>query len=229
MSSIVYLSHTLNLETPVYGGADSSFMLERKRDISLGDHANNSMLHFSAHMGTHIDMPFHFYEDGQTIEHFPASFWIFSSVLMVEIEPETLVIEKELMEALDKFDKKQLGICDLLLVKTGQEAFRGTRTYWEKNTGFSPLLYDYLILNLPNLRVFGFDSISLSSFQHRDIGRQAHKAFLNSQRPILPLGDMSLSRLSQEADIKRVVVSPLLVEKCDGLPCTVMGWLADEI
>ena len=44
----------------------------------------------------------------------------------------------------------------------------------------------------PHLRVFGFDSISLSSFAHTKIEQGAHKAFFDHSR-ILLLEDMDLS------------------------------------
>jgi len=38
----------------------------------------------------------------------------------------------------------------------------------------------------------GFDSISVSSFQNRMVGREAHRAFLDPKAPILLLEDIDL-------------------------------------
>lgn len=226
MSKLVYLSHQLSASTPAYGNGDP-FRLERVRDICCGDRANNSFLYFSAHIGTHIDMPFHFHKNGQTIKDYPADFWLFTEIIIVEVVPKQLVIEKELIGALEEFDLNKLANCDLLLIKTGMEDKRNIQEFWEYNTGLSPKLYDYLRYSCPKLRVIGFDSISLTSFQHRDIGKEAHENFLNPKAPILPIEDMQLNNITSETKLTQVLVSPLRVLNCDGLPCTVFGWCDD--
>jgi Predicted metal-dependent hydrolase len=95
--------------------------------------------------------------------------------------------------------------------------------YWENNPGFAPALAVFLRKRFPCLRVFGFDSISLSSFAHRETGHEAHKAFLDHSNPILLLEDMDLSAIDNSAKLKQIIVSPLLVEAADGAPCTVFA------
>jgi arylformamidase len=50
-------------------------LIERKR-TSRGDSNNSSSIHASAHAGTHVDAPFHFVPDGQTIEALPLDLFI---------------------------------------------------------------------------------------------------------------------------------------------------------
>jgi arylformamidase len=50
-------------------------LIERKR-TSRGDTNNSSSIHASAHAGTHVDAPFHFVPDGQTIEMLPLDIFI---------------------------------------------------------------------------------------------------------------------------------------------------------
>ena len=80
---------------------------------------------------------------------------------------------------------------------------------------------------MPNVRVFGFDTISVSSFKHRDVGKQAHREFLDPKRPILLLEDMNLCDVNSQTKLERVLIAPLRIEKCDGLPCSVVGFLND--
>lgn len=220
---MIFLSHILNQKTPTYGNRNF-FQLEKKSDISKGDVANDSFMQTTVHIGTHLDLPYHFYAEGKTIEDFDADFWFFSNPLYVEILPLQSVVFKELIEVLEKIDKPE---CDILIVKTGICHQRDEDTFWEKNYGFHPELYDYLIKKYPNLRVFGFDSISISGFSERAIGREAHKKFLNPKRPILLLEDMDLCCLSSTSSFKKVIVSPLRIESCDGVPCTVFGEFND--
>ena len=102
----------------------------------------------------------------------------------------------------------------------------GKRQY-KNNYGFHPDVYDYLIEYFPSVRVFGFDTISVSSFSHRMIGREAHKRFLNPIKPILLLEDMDLRDIRENIKFDTLVIAPLRIANCDGLPCTVMGFIRD--
>jgi arylformamidase len=222
MHQKIYLSHMITSATPHYGGRSENFNLYKTSSISKGNSANDTRIETTVHLGTHIDMPYHFYDHGQTVEDFPINFWFFNKPLYIEITPNGFVIFEEVIEALKHITQNDF---DILIVKTGIKAKRTDRIIWEENYGFSPLLYPYLKLHFPHLRVLGFDSLSVSSWQEREIGKLAHKAFLNPEHPILLLEDMDLSGLSASNKLKEVIVSPLRIENCDGLPCTVYGFI----
>jgi len=220
---MLFLSYALNQNTPTYGNRNQ-FKIVKNSDIDKGDVANDSFISTTVHIGTHIDMPYHFHKNGQTIDSFDADYWIFNAPLVVEISPKSLIIKDELIEILKGLNVKDT---DILIVKTGICYDRGEQVFWEKNYGLDPALYIYLLERLPSLRVIGFDSISISSFAHRLIGREAHKVFLNPEKPLLILEDMDLRKVDKNTDFKRLIVSPLRIEECDGLPCTVFGELND--
>ncbi len=222
-SKLIYLSYTLNRNTPTYGDRNR-FRIDKKSSIERGDIANDSFLSTTVHIGTHIDMPYHFFEDGETIEDFPASFWRFygDEILFIELkEIKNLVIEDELIKELEKIEDK-LNY-KLLLVKTGACYIRDKREFWERNFGFSPRVAEYLRGNFPNIRIFGFDSISVSSFQNRQVGREAHRAFLYPKAPILLLEDIDLREVDRETNFYSITIAPLRIEECDGLPCTIFA------
>jgi len=216
---MIYLSYIIDTNTPTYGNRNR-FNIVKKSDISKGDIANDSAIDTTVHIGTHIDMPYHFYNNGQTIEDFDANFWIFSKILFLDIKPNSLVIEDELIKRLDTIE--DIGY-EILIVKTSICDIRGERDFWEKNYGFSPNIADYLRERFFNIKIFGFDSISVSSFQNRLIGREAHKRFLDPKKPILLLEDMDLREVNSKTKFKQVIISPIRVANCDGLPCTVFG------
>jgi kynurenine formamidase len=222
-SKLIYLSYTLNRNSPTYGNRNR-FKIEKKSSIKRGDIANDSSISTTVHIGTHIDMPYHFFEDGQSIEDFPASFWRFygDEILLLELkEIKDLVVEDELIKELEKIEDK-LNY-KLLLVKTGACYIREKKEFWERNYGFSPKVAEYLRENFSNIRIFGFDSISVSSFQNRMVGREAHRAFLNPKSPILLLEDMDLREVDEQTIFKSITIAPLRIEECDGLPCTIFG------
>lgn len=211
-----YLSYILDKNTPTYGNRNI-FKIEKRCNISIGDIANDSNISTTVHIGTHIDMPYHFYKNGQTIEDFNIDFWNFEKPIFLEIQPRDFLIFDEAVEKLEQIEN--MGQ-DILIIKTGICYFREKEKYWKENYGFSEKLYDYLIKHFPQIRVFGFDSISISSFQNRMEGRKAHKRFLNPEKPILILEDMDLRGVT---NLVKIQVIPLRIADSDGLPCTVIG------
>lgn len=230
---MIFLSYILDSNTPTYGDRNR-FEQIKKSDISKGDVANDTSISTTVHIGTHIDMPYHFFEEGQTIENYDADFWRFqqNEILFVEIKIDKgeLIIKDELINELDKVkNNSQFSILNsqLLIVKTGICHRRDDEDFWGKNYGFDPKIADYLRENFPKIRVIGFDSISVSSFANRMLGREAHRAFLDPKSPILLLEDMDLREIDNNSNLKEVIVSPLRIAHCDGLPCTVFGVLDD--
>ena len=94
----IRLSYTLNCDTPAYGGKDS-FSSKPLNQIKNGDSANTSNWEFFNHLGTHIDFPYHFYQNGQTIEDFTDDYWIYTGdkiqVLDVDLDEKNLLIKPE--------------------------------------------------------------------------------------------------------------------------------------
>ena len=219
-SKLIYLSYILDQNTPTYGNRNK-FVCEKKSDISKGDIANDSSINSTVHIGTHIDMPYHFFEDGQTIEDFDINYFRFKNILFIDMIPENIIIEDDLIEILESKSDKQSY--DMLIVKTGICNSRDKKSFWETNYGFDPSTAKYLRGKFPNIRVIGFDSISVSSFSDRMLGREAHKAFLNPKEPILLLEDMDLTQLNKDANILQLDIAPLRIAKCDGLPCTIIA------
>ena len=98
------------------------------------------------------------------------------------------------------------------------------KEYIFNNPGLSPSLGKWIRENRPNLKIIGFDFISLTSFQNRKLGAESHKVFLGNQyssEPIRIIEDMNLEQI--EASPKRLIVSPLLVANSDGTPVTVFA------
>ncbi len=220
---MIFLSYILDEQTPTYGNGNK-FEQIKKSDISHGDIANDTTIATTVHIGTHIDMPYHFYEDGQTIEDYSADFWRFINPLVIEVEQDDLIINEKLIDKLKTI--KDIDY-DVLIVKTGVCNMRNSDKFWKENYGFHGDIYDFLIDKFLSIRVFGFDSISVSSWQNRMLGRESHKKFLNPKKPILLLEDMDLRSINENIKLKEIIVSPLRIAQCDGLPCTVFGVVDD--
>jgi len=227
--SKIYLSYILDEDTPTYGNRNN-FICNKKSDISKGDIANNSSISTTVHIGTHIDMPYHFYENGQTIEDFDIDFWFFKQdeILFIElsIDNDKFIIKDELISELEKI--KNIKNYRFLIVKTGICYKRDKKEFWEKNYGFHPDIAIYLKENFPNIKIFGFDSISVCSWQDRMLGRESYKAFLDPNNPILLLEDMDLRYIDKNTIFSNIIISPLRIKDCDGLPCSIVAGVDNE-
>ncbi len=215
----IYLSHVLDETTPAYGDG-ASLIREQGNQMAAGDSCNTQVWHLSNHIGTHIDAPRHFCRDGAFLDTYPAEFWVCSSVFCLEagdIKNKDIISPSSL--PLDEVPEN----IDFLLIKTGFGDLRGTREYMMENPGFDPDLADGLRSRFPKLKMIGFDSISLSSFASRSLGRMAHKAFLDHEAPILIVEDMDLSQIGQGIAIQEVMVMPVRVKKSDAAPCTIIA------
>ena len=221
----IWLSYTINNDTPLYGGRTENFNLYKTSSIQNGKIANDTRIESTVHTGTHIDLPYHFYTNGQTIDDYDIDFWFFKKPLFIELKPNNFVIKDELINILKDIKDESY---DILIIKTGICKFRDEEKYWKENYGFDPEIYEYLIKNFPDIKVIGFDSISISSWQNRDLGKVSHKVFLNPDKPILILEDMNLNNININSKLKNLLISPLRIGNCDGLPCTVFAQIEKE-
>lgn len=219
MGKWIYLSYPLSPDMPAYGG-EESLKINHIKSMAKGDSCNTSCWSLSNHLGTHIDFPRHFVRAGKTSSDYGPEFWIFYFPFILDISPVKpgSIIESEAVN----LDAVPTNI-DMLVIRTGFCSLRKKDIYWKKNPGFAPSLAVFLHEHFSHLRVFGFDSISLSSFVHREIGHEAHKTFLDHHRPILLLEDMDLCIVDNTMKLKQVIVAPLRVEGADGAPCTVFA------
>lgn len=218
MEDLTLLSHELTPDGPFYGGYDS-FQREFALQIKNGDGCNQQSWSMNNHVGTHVDCPRHFSLDGKQVWDYKPNEWLFDNVLLLELD-----IEKEEIISLDKFRKDFEEIptsVNALLIKTNFEEFRGQKEYWNNNPGLSPELGEWIRKEKPNLKIIGFDFISITSYQNRSLGRIAHKAFLaptENSEGLRVIEDMKLSELKSSPN--KLIVSPMMIQ-ADGSPVTV--------
>jgi kynurenine formamidase len=223
-----YLSHVLDNNTPQYGNA-GPWDLRRSRQIKAGDTSNNSELCLSAHFGTHIDAPLHFDPNGKALDEYSPEFFTFKEVifLSLSVKEGQLIELADIMNNLETAPKK----ADLLLIKTGAENWRENDPdkYIFHGPGVHAEVGHYLRKNT-DIRMIGFDFLSLTSYEHRDHGRIAHRAFLSldenndglsEMEPILICEDMRLSVIEEAPNV--VQMFPLRFQHSDGAPACVVA------
>lgn len=189
--------------------------------IANGDTANTSRYILPNHLGTHVDTPRHFFDEGPTLTDFTPEFWIFENPLLIDIpcNDDYLVEQDHVSMAINHK-------ADIILLRSGFEKYREESRYWMHNPGLSPRLGAWIRETYPNIRAIGVDFISITSQRHKIEGRIAHRAFLNPKspgKPVVIIEDMSLYSINGK--LSRVLIMPLRVSGSDGGPCTVVGYL----
>jgi arylformamidase len=211
---MIYLSHPLSIDTPGYAG-NVGFEAKRVKSICEGDSCNQMHIAMSNHVGTHVDVPAHFVEQGRTITDYFPNEWIFNSPCLIELPCQP----SQVINAASIASCNPNTHCDLLLIKTNFECYRHEDTYWKNSPVFHKDLGPYFESEFKNLSVLGFDCISLTSLSDRQMGREAHKQILG--RGIRIIEDMKLADLVQCPH--KVMAYPLLISEADGAPITVVA------
>ncbi len=215
----IYLSYLIHESAPAYGGSQAFFDNPDKQ-MAKGDSCNTRIWRMSNHVSTHIDFPRHFAENGDTLDRYPAEFWVFRKagvIILDHVAPGQILTPKDLEHHAVPQD------VEMLMLRTGFCELRNDPVYWQNNPGLHPELASKLRLDFPELRVVGFDFISLASFANRQLGRQAHKSFLNHPRPLLLIEDMDLSEINQDIVPDQVIIAPIRVKNADAAPCMILA------
>ena len=202
--NIIDISIPLSEKTPVWEG-DKGISVPRVAKIEEGSDFNVSRIELGVHAGTHIDAPFHVFENGDTVDQIPLGNLI-GRVQVVEIPDGISVINKNCLMNLDFQD----GI-DRILFKTSNSI------YWETD----PFSFnkEYVAINsegaeyLANmdLRLVGVDYFSVSSY---DDLKQPHLILL--ERGIILLENIDLRQVVPE--IYQLICLPLKIIDTDGAP-----------
>lgn len=211
----INMSHKLSAATPAYSGVEG-IQIKNLKCIEKGDSCNQTLISMTNHIGTHVDVPYHFIQSGKTITDYDCDDWHFLHCCLIDCfcEPGALINSESLLLAKPNF------ACDLLLIRTYFERFRGQAIYWEHSPIFHENLGGYFEENFPNLKAIALDTISLSSLDDREMGRAAHRSILG--RDIRIFEDVAMQHI--ESQLREVWALPLLLENADGAQVTMIGF-----
>lgn len=218
----VLLSHTIDENTPLYGDTPLPRILLHSR-IADGDSSNTSILSIHNHTGTHIDAPKHFIDDGKAISEYTLDELVFNNPVVVDCPKDdaSLITPDDLQHVSHMLQKS-----DCLLLRTGFGQFRGEERYRTYNPGIAPETILWIRREYPDIRCIGIDCISISSFQHRSVGREAHRAAFVVEdklgKPLFLIEDMNFNTL-KNGELKLIIVLPWQVNLIDSVPCSVLA------
>lgn len=216
------LSYTINENTPLYGSVPM-LRISPYNQISKGDASNTAVISIHNHTGTHVEAPKHFIDNGKAISEYTLDELIFKNPVVINClkHDGSLIIKDDLQHASQMLQKS-----DCLFLQTGFWQYRNEERYRVYNPGIAPETISWIRKEYPSIRCIGIDSISISSFQHRSEGIEAHKTAFRLKKgfgdPLLIIEDMNLKSLSN-SKLRLVIVFPWQVNGIDGAPCTVLA------
>jgi kynurenine formamidase len=216
---MIRLSHTIDNATPTYGNRNHIIIKQLTNKVENFYVTESQWIFETNHLGTHIDLPKHFINNGLTFNDFNDTFWYFKQVKILDIPKVKgeLIQYSEIEEKMKSEEKDKI---ELLLLRTGYEKYRGNEKYWKDNPGISSHCSKLLKENFPLLKGIGFDFISLTSYNFRADGKIAHHNLFKNNFPFIIIEDMKLSLVK---NIENVFVAPLMVNNSDGAPVTVFA------
>jgi len=214
---IIPVSYPLSTGSPLYPGTPGTKVLPN-RSIADGSSANTSILSFSSHAGTHVDVPRHFCPNGKTVRDLLAAVTRYSPAYCVELpsSPARGIAAADLAGSLE-------GIHDAeaILIRTGSGRLRASDpgAYAAMHPRVLADVAGLLRNRCPRIRLMGIDSISISSPAHRDEGRESHRAFLCDPHTICLLEDADLSGVVP-GKVYTLILMPWFADVPDGVPVT---------
>lgn len=198
---IIDISRTLSPAIAVWPG-DTPFSIQTTLSLSAGESVNVTTLTLSAHTGTHIDAPYHFQEEGRTVEALPLEiYWGPAQVVTIQQQEGAL-----LPGAFAGYD---LTRTPRLLVRTPSSE-KDPREFSRAYVYPSPELAAFL--QEQGVVLYGCDAPSMDSVESKRLpGHQALQA-----NGIAILESLDLSRV--EDGLYELVALPLKIAGGDGSP-----------
>ena len=195
----------LSKDIVIYPG-DPHVKIERRTTINKNEaKANLSRISFGSHTGTHIDAPFHFIEDGVTVDKLPLELLI-GRARVVEVTAP-LIDEA----VLDEFD----------FTADARVLFKTRNSYlWNKKSFVEEFVYitpgaARLLVN-EGIKVVGIDYLSVEKFGVEDF--QTHHTLLAAGTMIIE----GLDLREIEPGNYEMICLPLKVKDGDGAPARVV-------
>ncbi len=221
---IKLLSYPLGSNTPTFG-ENPPVTVKQLSSIAEGGVANWFEITTINHNGTHIDAPFHFWQDGPTLTDIPIHEFIFDNPLLIDI-PKTdaeLITRDDLRPFADAFAQ-----ADLLLIRTGFRKYRDTepQRYGKQAPGFHSNAADVLMAESSTLRGLAMDIPSANAYMHMDEGIAFHQEVLGTTGRgsyIFLIEDVKIDHDLTQEDLKRVLVIPTWLHQMDAAPCTIIA------
>jgi arylformamidase len=202
---LIDVSVPLDTQLPTYPH-NTPFTLEPIKRIARGDSSNVSTLHMSAHTGTHVDAPRHFFDEGPGTEALPLELLV-GRARVIEIDSRTGVAAEDL-RAIDLSDDIRV------LIKTHNSRLWSSPEFHTDYVGVTESGAKHLVEH--GIKVVGVDYLSVEQFKNP--GAPAHHVLLGAGTIVIE----GLDLRDVDAGIYDMFCLPLRVVGSDGAPARVV-------
>ena len=185
---------------------NTPFSLEAIKRIANGDSSNVSTIHISAHAGTHVDAPRHFFDAGGGVETLPLEM-LCGRARVVEVTTRGHITADDLAD-LDLRDDLRL------LLKTRNSRLWGTPEFDRTFIGVAESGARYLVDR--GIKVLGVDYLSVEPF--KTPGAPAHHVLLSAGTIVIE----GLNLRDVAPGSYEMFCLPLAIVGADGAPARVI-------
>jgi arylformamidase len=202
---LIDVSVPLDAQLPTYPH-NTPFSLEPIKRIARGDSSNVSTLHMSAHTGTHVDAPRHFFDEGAGTESLALELLI-GRARVIAIDSRTGIAAEDLAP-LDLSDDIRV------LFKTHNSRLWGSPEFHQDYVGVTDSGAKYLVEH--GIKVVGVDYLSVEKFHNP--GAPAHHVLLGAGTIVIE----GLNLHQVDPGVYEMFCLPLRVVGSDGAPARVV-------
>ncbi len=154
------LSHTISNDTKV-SPYDEKPVLIRTKHLEV-DHYNDTLLHSTMHIGTHVDAPSHMLDNTSYINEFPIQSFIGKGAVLDFTNQQLITLREQ--------DKAKIKKDSIVIIHTGMYKEYGSDNYYHNHPKVTEELCDYLIQQEVRMLVLDFFSPdSIPSIIHKKL------------------------------------------------------------
>ena len=202
---LIDISVPLDATLPNYPG-NTPFALEAIKRLARGDSSNVSTLHMSAHAGTHVDAPRHFFDEGAGTETLALEMLI-GRARVIEITSRKAITADDLMPTDLTEDVR-------LLIKTANSRLWNDPAFHPEFVGIAESGARHLVDR--GVKLVGVDYLSVE--EYHKAGAPAHHILLGGGVIVIE----GLNLRDVEPGVYELFCLPLRVVGSDGAPARVV-------
>jgi arylformamidase len=200
MAKIYDVSVLITGDTPVWPG--DRFVLRKEEKIANGDVCNKSSMDIGSHIATHVDAPFHFEQEGMTIDQVPVDAFLGAARVVSFTEAEEI--------GLAEIESLSLSGVERILFKTSNSFL------WEDNRFHEDYVYltpdACRALAEMKVKLVGVDYLSIEEYGPGSF--ESHHILLSRGIPLLE----GLDLRGVEPGDYELAALPLKIAGGDGSP-----------
>lgn len=219
-----YAKHPVKVEAvTVVNEAQRALLQSEGVDVLSSAEAVNSMntvLTLNSHVGTHIDAPRHFFEQGESIDKTPLDRLLLREAVVIDMS------HKQPGEAVTGEDLEASGIRiatgEVVVIKTGwTDRAWGTADFWDKPIHLEPSVGEWV--EKRQVAAVAMDCFPEMPFWLKQLTPEQrganHKRWLKAGIPMIQM----LTNLNAISHRFRLIALPLKLVGMDGSPARVVG------